>query len=44
MQLLHKHLRAHKIVLNLIHSYLHFIDFIHVFYIKIINFVYNKFR
>ena len=39
---LREHLRAHKAVLYLSHSFLYFIDFIHEFHMHIINFVYKK--
>ena len=42
LQSLHKHFRAHKAVLYLSHSLLHFIDFIHEFYTQIIIFAQNK--
>ena len=41
LQSLHEHFHAHKAVLYLGHSVLHFIDFIHEFYTQIIIFVQN---
>ena len=36
---LRKHLRAHKAVLHLSHSVLHFINFIHEFHIQAVDFI-----